>query len=123
MTKTKRQPTKSEKTFVNAVSDKGLISKIYEKLTKLNTQRTKNAVKKLAKDMSRHFSKEDLQMDNMKKMLNIPLASEKLKKKLERETTSHCSEWLRLTPQKMTDIGEDVKKEEPSRRRGKVVEE
>ena len=36
--KTKRQPTEWEKIFANGISDKGLVSKIYEELIKLNTQ-------------------------------------------------------------------------------------
>ena len=35
--KTKRQPTEWEKIFANDILDKGLLSKIYKKLTKLNT--------------------------------------------------------------------------------------
>ena len=35
--KTKRQPTEWEKIFVNGVSDKGLVSKIYKELLKINT--------------------------------------------------------------------------------------
>ena len=35
--KTKRQPMEWEKLFVNDISDKGLVSKIYNELTRLHT--------------------------------------------------------------------------------------
>ena len=57
--KTKRQPTEWEKIFANDVSDKGLVSKIYKELIKLNSQETNNSVMKWAKDMNRDLTEED----------------------------------------------------------------
>ena len=64
ISKVKRKPSEWEKIIASETTDKGLISKIYQQLIQFSTRKTNNQIKKWEKDLSRHFSKEDIQMFN-----------------------------------------------------------
>jgi hypothetical protein len=62
VTKLKRLSMEWEKIFASYTYDKGLVTRIYRELKKLNSQKINDPIKKWANELNRAFSKEEVQM-------------------------------------------------------------
>jgi hypothetical protein len=60
--KLKRPLTGWKKIFASYTSDKGLITRVYRVLKKLNSPKINEPIKKWASELNRTFSKEEIQM-------------------------------------------------------------
>jgi hypothetical protein len=60
VSKLKRPPTEWEKIFASYTSDKGLITRIYRELKKLNYSKINKSIKKWATELNRTFLKEEI---------------------------------------------------------------
>jgi hypothetical protein len=61
VSKLKSPHTEWEKIFASYTSDKGLITRMYRKLKNLNSPKINDPINKLATELTRTFSKEEVQ--------------------------------------------------------------
>jgi hypothetical protein len=62
VSKLKRPLTEWEKILASYTSDKGLITRIYRELKKLNSPKINEQIKKWVRELNRTFSKEEIKM-------------------------------------------------------------
>ena len=84
ISKVKRQPSEWEEIRANETTDKELISKIYKQLMQLSTREIENPIKKWAKDLNIHFSKEHIQDNKHMKRCSTSLIIREMQMKTTR---------------------------------------
>ena len=115
ISKVKRQPSDWEKIIANEAMDKELISKIYKQLLQLNSRKINNPIKKWAKELNRHVSKENIQMAKKHmKRCSTSLIIREMQIKTTMRYITRQSGWLLSKSLQAINAGEGVEKREHS---------